>query len=314
MANKPFRDAVTFSILPKEIFPLWFSEVSDFEVVKNHSRLVYRVWADGACYYLKVARESKAVDGWSPNKKKLMLSTDFARHLSDNGAPVARPIASKQNRFVEAYTFEDVYMVIQVVAEVLGETVSETCTDLDVYHRCGVALAKLHSAAVSFPHISKYDENAWENYWIETGQKIPKDHELLLREYNRIDTWLQASCPLPGGKGLTHGDTNILNFIDNKDHVSIIDVDNIEFTWYAVDMSHPFRHRNEDISHEERRDLWLAFESGYCSVRSIDLDYETITWLLRLWSLDTYVMYMPYGVDKEWMVRLLRFIENPRKW
>ncbi|MGA1195157.1 MAG: phosphotransferase [Candidatus Latescibacterota bacterium] len=314
MSNKPFSDEVIFSIFPKEIFPLWFSDVSDFEVVKNHSRIVYGVRANGGCYYLKIAPESKAEDGWSPNKEKLVLSSDFARHLSDMGAPVARPVVSKQDRYVEEHTFSDVDMVIQVAAEVPGVTVSETCTDLNVYRRCGIALATLHSAAESSPQRSKYDDNAWENYWIETGQKIPENHETLLAEYKRIDTWLNDSCPLPGGKGLTHGDTNILNFIDDKNRVSIIDVDNPEFTWYAVDMSHPFRHRNEDISHEERFDLWSAFYSGYCSVRAIDLDYEMITWLLRLWSLDTYVMYMPYGVKKEWMKRLLRFIENPSKW
>ena len=314
MANKPFSDEVTFSTLPKEIFPLWFSDVSDFEVVKNHSRIVYRVQADGACYYLKIASESKAEDGWSPNKEKLVLSSDFARHLSDMGAPVARPVASKRNRYVEEHTFSNVYLVIQVTAEVSGTTVSEACRDSAVYQRCGIALAKLHSAAESFSQISKYEEDAWENYWVETGKKIPDNNQTLLSEYKIIDAWLQASCPLPGGKGLTHGDTNILNFIDNKDCVSIIDVDNPEFTWFAVDISHPFRHRNEGISHEERYDLWSAFQYGYCSCRSIDLDYETITWLLRLWSLDTYVVYMPYGVDKEWMERLLRFIENPSKW
>jgi len=314
VANKPFSDEVTFSILPKAIFPLWFSDVSNFEVVKNHSRVVYRVQANGEIYYLKIAPESKAEDGWSPNKEKLALSSNFARHLSDMGAPVARPLASKRDRYVEEYTFADVYMVIQVTAEVPGITVSEACKDLDVYQRCGIALAKLHVAAESFPQRLKYDEDAWGKCWVETGQKIPSDHKTLLSEYKRIDDWLQESCPLPGGKGLTHGDTNILNFIDDKDRVSIIDVDHPVFTWYAVDLSHPFRHRNEDISHGERYDLWLAFESGYCSVRPIDLDYETITWLLRLWSLDTYVMYMPYGVDKEWMVRLLRFIENPSKW
>ena len=178
--------------------------------------------ADGEVYYLKIAPESKTEDDWSPNKDKLALSSDFARHLSDMGAPVARPIASKQGRYVEEYTFEDVYMVIQVAAEVPGVTVSEACKDLDVYRRCGIALAKLHAAAESFSQRSRFDEDAWEKCWVETGRKIPSDHETLLSEYKRIDDWLQARCPLPGGKGLTHGDTNILNFIDNQDRVSIV--------------------------------------------------------------------------------------------
>lgn len=44
---KPFSDEATFTILPKEVFPLWFSDVTNFEVLKNHSRLVYRVHATG---------------------------------------------------------------------------------------------------------------------------------------------------------------------------------------------------------------------------------------------------------------------------
>jgi len=205
-------------------------------------------------------------------------------------------------------------MLIQVTLEVPGATVLEDCKDLNAYERCGVALAKLHCASESFPQISRYEKNEWEKNWIQTGSKIPSNNEALLSEYQRVDAWLNASCPLSGGKGLIHGATNILNFIDDKNYVSIIDVDNAEFTWFAVDLANPFRHRNEDISYEERYDLWKAFKSGYCSHRPIELDYETITWLLRLWSLDTYVMYMPYGVNKEWMERLLRYIQNPSKW
>lgn len=100
MANKPFNDEATFSLLPKEVFPLWFSNVSGFEVVKNHSRIVYRVQADGECYYLKVMPDSKAEDGWSPHKAKFELSADFARHLAEMDAPVARPIVSKNDLYV----------------------------------------------------------------------------------------------------------------------------------------------------------------------------------------------------------------------
>ena len=314
MANKPFCDEVTFSLLPKEVFPLWFSDVSDFEVVKNHSRVVYRVSADGECYYLKIMPDSRVEDGWFPNKEKFELAADFTRHLAGKGAPVARPIVSKNDGYIEEYKFDDVYMLVQVTAEVPGKTVSEACKEPAVYERCGIALAKLHNASDSFAQISRYEKDDWERQWIQTGTEIPDGDEMLQSEYENVSDWLQSSCPLPGGKGLIHGDTNILNFMDDKNHVSIIDVDNAEFTWYAVDLANPFRHRNEDISHEERYDLWTAFNSGYCSHRFIDLNYETITWLLRLWSLDTYVMYIPYGRNKEWMERLLRFIKNPKKW
>ena len=139
MANKRFSDEVTFSVLPEEIFPLWFSDVCDFEVVKNHSRIVYRVRADGECCYLKVRPEAEAKDVWPLDKRQFELSTDFARHLCDMAAPSVRPVASKRNRYVEEHMFSDVYMVVQVTAEVPGTTVSPECNDPAVYYRCGIA-------------------------------------------------------------------------------------------------------------------------------------------------------------------------------
>ena len=221
---KRFGDEATSSALPKEVFPLWFFDVCDFEVVKNHSRIVYRVHVDGEGYYLKITPEPEAKDVWPLDREKFELSTDFARHLCTMDAPLARPIASKRDRYVEEHTFEEVYMVVQVTASVPGTTVSTECKDPAVFERCGIALAKLHCAAESFPQISKYEKQAWERNWIQTGLNIPNNNQTLLSEYRKIDAWLNASRPLPGGKGLTHGDTGILNFIDDKNRVSLIDI------------------------------------------------------------------------------------------
>ena len=314
MANKRFSEEATFSLIPKQIFPLWFPEMPDFEVVKNHFRIVYRICFNESAYYLKIVPEPEDKIAWPLDIERYEQSSDFARHLHSRGAPIARPVSSINDRYVEVCTHTGVKTVIQVSEEVPGTTLTASCKDLAAYEKCGTALAKFHRAAESYPRASEFDAQAWEQHWVKTGAKIPLTNETLISEYDAIDEWLKINFPLPGGKGLTHGDTNIFNFIDNGDAVSIIDIDDPEYTWYAVDLANPLRERNEEISHDERLRLWSALLAGYSSIRPIEIDYETITWLLRLWSLDTYVLFMPDGVNKEWMQRLLRFIENPEKW
>ena len=312
-----FTDEATYSLLPKEIFPLWWDKVHDLEVVKNQHRVVYRVQADGERYYLKITPDSDNCD-WRPDKEKLQLSTDFALHLCSMDAPVAQPIASRHGWYVEEFTFNDVYMVMQVTAEAVGIPVSTDCTDPDVFERCGLALAKLHCAAASFPQASSYDPDSWERNWAHTGKTIPDGNRTLLSEYREIDAWLDANSPLPGGKGLSHGDTKILNFIDDTHHASLMDITEPEFRWYAIEVAGPLRsHCDESISHEGRQRLCSGFLSGYCSCRPIDMDFESITWLLRMIHLDMYVWCLnsnPENISKEYMRRWLRFIEDPSKW
>lgn len=189
------------------------------------------------------------------------------------------------------------------------------CRDVDVFARCGIALARFHVAAQSFPDASLFDERAWETEWAEIGSAIPLDDPILLTEYERIDAWLRRNSPLPGGKGLTHGDTNVLNFIDDGDQVSEIDVDSPMLTWYAIDLTCPVRN-SKTMTPDECVDLWEGLMSGYRSIRPIDLDSECVRWILREWMLVDYVSYsrMPNPEQRDYLERWYSYVENPNLW
>jgi Ser/Thr protein kinase RdoA (MazF antagonist) len=314
MANR-FNDEETAHGIPEAVFPLWFSDISNFEVVKSHTRIVYRVQADGKTCYLKVIPESDQKDAHPLDRTRYDRSTHFARHLVEAGAPIARPMVSSQGNAVEVQPFSNVEMVVQVSSEVVGTEVSAECRDTNVFSRCGTALARFHKAAESYPHTSQFDTGAWEAEWTETKQIMAGDDPVLTAEFERIDAWLNENTPLPGGKGITHGDTNVFNFIDDGSRVSIIDFDSPMFTWYATDLAYPFRN-DKTMSPAERAELWSAFQSGYNAIRPIDIDYETIRWMLRQWMLVTYVSYadMPDHHKKPYLKRWYASIEDPTRW
>ena len=62
--------------------------------------------------------------------------------------------------------------------------------------------------------------------------------------------------------------------------------------------------------------MWSGFVSGYRSLRPIDLDFESIRWLLRQWMLVSYVAYarMPNPEKKDYLKQWFSFIEDPGKW
>lgn len=134
-------------------------------------------------------------------------------------------------------------------------------------------------------------------------------------EYDRIDVWLNSRECVSGGKGLNHGDTNVLNFIDDGQAVSMIDVDSPIHTWYATDLAGPVRD-SKTMTPDQRRGLWSSFIQGYRTERPIDIDYETVRWILRQWMLVTYVAYlnMPDPEQKPYLKRWYSFVANPGKW
>jgi len=304
MANR-FNDEETARGIPGEVFPLWFSDASGFEVVKSHTRIVYRVRADGRTGYLKVIPGYEEEDHFVLDRTRYDRSSESARHLVGAGAPIAAPIVSKQGNTVEVQTFCDVPMIVQVSEEIVGSEVSADCRDLAVYERCGIALARFHIAAESYPKTSRFDESAWEREWMKTRSAMPADNPVLVSEYAKIDTWLEVNCPLPGGKGLTHGDTNIRNFIDDGEDVSLIDIDSPELTWFANDLAKPFCAPDPSLSPSDRAELWAGFMTGYRSLRPIDVDYEAIRWLMRQSMLVTYVTYvlMPNPEKRDYLKR-----------
>jgi len=161
VANR-FSEAETAHAIPETVFPLWFSDAYSFEVIKSHTRLVYRVTVEDKRYYLKINPESDQVGATPLDRSRYDRSTDFALHLANRGAPVARPISSTKGNPVEIQTFEGVDMMVQASEEALGETVSEDCRDTAVFLRCGAALAKFHSAASTYPAVATFGKDEWE--------------------------------------------------------------------------------------------------------------------------------------------------------
>ena len=114
---------------------------------------------------------------------------------------------------------------------------------------------------------------------------------------------------------MNHGDTNILNFVDDGRRAGLIDITEPTYGWYAMEMVDPFG--DYGISREDRRVLWSRFLSGYCSCRPVDIDFESVVWLLRRGTLDLFVHFLPDNPPdnrKDWMKVCYRYVSGEEKW
>ncbi len=121
---------------------------------------------------------------------------------------------------------------------------------------------------------------------------------------------------MSGGKGLIHGDTNTLNYIDDGKEVCLIDIDSPDVAWYAIDIARTFGRPDPNMTPKQRAGLYESFMTGYGSIRPIDLDYEAVRWLMRQHMFVTYVAYarMPNPEQRAYLKRWYSFVENPDQW
>lgn len=224
-------------------------------------------------------------------RQQTLSMLDFMRYLSQENAPVARPLLSANGRFLESLESEGKrYNVtaVEKAAGTLAEDIPPSQWTDDLFRSIGKAVGKLHRISAEFqPSISGFILPHWfdsfeihdANRSLSTSSDPAREKlALLIQQLHDLPT-------TPGDYGLIHDDLHFANFLVQADgHVTVFDFDDCEYGWFAMDVAMAlfdvlvlYNAGNETESQFFAYRFMRAYLAGYRQERDLSTD-----WLIQI--------------------------------
>ena len=169
---------------------------------------------------------------------------EWVHFISENGAPVASPIASSRGQFLERLDYAGKTYTITALTEAegtLAERIPPTEWTDELFSAIGRAAGKLHAISKRYhPSQSALTRLQWfESYEIHDATvRLAATHD---PAGEKLATLIQQLKLLPTESadfGLIHDDLHFANFLIHADgKVTIIDFDDCVYGWFSMDVS-----------------------------------------------------------------------------
>lgn len=223
-----------------------------------------------ANYAIEVTTENghfalKLYNPASRSVSEVQWEIDLTLHLINNGAPVAKPIAGSNGKYVQTFDIEG-----QGFATVLFEwaTGEKPKPELSTYALIGKAAAHIHKAADTFTSEltrEKYDVHELIDDQLER-MKIPLEESGQWQRVFDLSERMREIITNPNlDYGIIHNDLTLDNVHLSGDTLTVFDLDSAGESWRAAEPWGVLR------ASEDRFKSWLG---GYRSIREFSVADE----------------------------------------
>lgn len=183
----------------------------------------------------------------SPGETDLLQTLsmmDYVEFLAENGAPVARPVASNKNRWVE--TVKDLegrtlfITAFEKAPGILAETIPPSEWTPNLYRQIGRAVGGFHHAASVYrPLDAALRRPDWETQYspVRVAEWLGSQEDEVLAQYQTTYQYLRSLPKDSDSFGLAHGDLHFANFLIEGEHLTLFDFDDCCYTWFAMDLA-----------------------------------------------------------------------------
>jgi Ser/Thr protein kinase RdoA (MazF antagonist) len=269
--------------------------VTGCALVRSLTNDVYRVeTADGRAYACKVYATGAGHVAWEQ---------DLAAHLASAGATAAAPVPLDDGELAGTVDAPEGVRAFTVTVWATGDKPRPPWSD-GLFHRYGVALARLHLAADGFvsAHPARVDDPLSTLDTALRGVDDPMVHELAAAARERLE-----AVPAPD-IGVRHGDASLDNV-----HVAA----DGGLLWHDFDLA-ATGWRIADLTGPHGGAHWPAFLEGYRSVRPVDTGALVAVRVVELvrniaWHLGAKVALRgTESVGEGWVERELRSLRDLR--
>lgn len=222
-------------------------------------------------------------------------------HLKKSGARVSTPLLSVNSRLVECLSDSDKDYFVCVFNRVIGLPLRDQAdfTKENVM-AWGRALASFHQATQSY---TRTEETQPRPDWEESVENNIEQEILESLDSQEAQLWLQLKSWMKNLKrdeenfGLVHTDMHMGNFLCAEGEVTVFDLDDCSYHWFAYDYAVPLFYLR--VFNDDRKmgldieKIEASFYEGYTQLRAVDKD-----WFFGVRNFFIYRMLVMYGWSK----------------
>jgi Ser/Thr protein kinase RdoA (MazF antagonist) len=190
---------------------------------------------------------------------------DLTLHLIKNGAPVARPVAGNDGKYVQTFAIEGQNLTTVLFDWVAGE---KPKPELSTYTLIGEAAARIHNAADTFTSElprERYDAHELIDNQLERMETPLRESGQWQRVFELSERMRKIITNPSLNYGIIHNDLTLDNVHLDGNTLAVFDLDSAAESWRAAEAWGVLR------AADDRFKAWLE---GYRSVRDFSLDDE----------------------------------------
>lgn len=202
--------------------------------IATYRNIIYKaICKKNKCFVIRLS------DQQVRTKEQLESELHFQEYLYKNGASVTKPLITIDNRRVTECVFgnNQYYVCAFTFAEGLNwdERVDETP---ETFYLIGKALGRVHELSKNY-EIPYHKRRKWyEQQELTDAPELFEEYDReLYTSFTSFINEMKAMETDHDRFGLTHGDYLMSNYLIDKDKVTIIDFDECEYSWFAMDLA-----------------------------------------------------------------------------
>jgi Ser/Thr protein kinase RdoA (MazF antagonist) len=228
-------DASGSSPVAEQILDRWPHDPGSARFFRSSANFLYVLRYDGKRRFLRFTESSE--------RPRTSIDAEIAlvEWLAEEGLAVARPVQSRNERFVETVA-TDWGTFHAVVFDALEGTQFEFDELDDAGFRAwGAALGQLHATIRKYPGSVSSARPTMQDYLAQAKLLLPQDAPAVREELHRLESSLDALPVDRDNYGLIHFDFELDNLIWQGRSAQMLDFDDCSFAWYVADIAFALR-------------------------------------------------------------------------
>ncbi|MHA2277430.1 MAG: phosphotransferase enzyme family protein [Candidatus Kariarchaeaceae archaeon] len=308
----------------EEIVTRYNFDQASLKEIDTWENFIFEAKKSDIAYIIRIAHSSYRSIG------QIKAEIDWIYFLKNEKMPVADPVLSVNNQFVEEVKVNDSSFFTTVFVKAPGDTIATNPSLMTppVIEKWGGILGKFHKLTMKYiPQVSE-KRGQWDSQpEIANIQDLLADHPKILEKAKIHIAYIRS---LPQNKdtyGLIHYDLHEVNILVEGENLTVIDFDDSQYDYLVSDFGSIFFqlawrfHNNERTREDVIREFYPQFMKGY--LREYPLSDYWIERIPDFLKLRHFVLFCTLVVEEkiestEWGKKIIDWwipmLENDEPW
>lgn len=222
--------------------------------------------------------------------------------LAAHGAPVSRPVPSRQGVLVEQLPLENAFVSAVCYERVPGVRPAVPTLTAEQWQTWGQTLGKLHAlSTVHMPSPPDEPLAAWDAGAAQDRATIPAEQTRVLEKFDALQHYFQTLPTNPQVYGVIHGDFQANNLCLDHETFWVIDFDNCAYHWFLMDIATSLYFTLWERPADQSNATFAAFVlknllAGYAHEHALGDEWiERLPFFLKLIEMNSYIAILEYN-------------------